>query len=96
MQLQQQGHNTRVISMPSTDTFDAQDEVYRNRVLPPACRLRFAIEAGIPDYWRKYVGLDGDILGVPAFGESAPGPEVYDYFGITTAGLCKLIQTHLS
>ncbi len=94
-QLQQQGHNTRVISMPSTDTFDAQDEAYRNTVLPPACRKRFAIEAGIPDYWRKYVGLDGDILGVPGFGESAPGPAVYDYFGITAAGLCKLIQTHL-
>ena len=93
-QLQQ--YNIRVVSMPSTDTFDAQDEDYRNSVLPPDCRKRIAIEAGSPDYWSKYVGLDGDVLGVPTFGESAPGGEVYKHFGITTAGLCELIEKNLS
>lgn len=93
---QLQHYNIRVVSMPSTDTFDAQDQQYRNSVLPPDCRKRIAIEAGIPDYWSKYVGLDGDVLGVPTFGESAPGGEVYKHFGITTAGLCELIEKNLS
>jgi transketolase len=92
---QLQHYNIRVVSMPSTDTFDAQDEQYRNSVLPPDCRKRIAIEAGSPDYWSKYVGLDGDVLGVPTFGESAPGGEVYKHFGITTAGLCELIEKNL-
>ena len=91
-----QHHNIRVVSMPSTDTFDAQDEQYRNSVLPPDCRKRIAIEAGSPDYWSKYVGLDGDVLGVPTFGESAPGAEVYKHFGITTTGLCELIEKNLT
>ena len=69
----EQGHNVRVVSMPSTDTFDAQDGDYRNSVLPPECRNRIAIEAGSPEYWSKYVGLDGAVMGVPGFGESAPG-----------------------
>ena len=95
-QLQQQGHNIRVVSMPSTDTFDAQDEDYRNSVLPPECRNRIAIEAGSPEYWSKYVGLDGAVMGVPGFGESAPGQEVYEHFGITTSELCKLVEKNLS
>ena len=58
-------------------------EVYKNNVLPIECRKRVAIEAGIPDYWRKYVGLDGTVMGVSSFGESAPGNAVYEHFGIT-------------
>lgn len=85
----QLGDKTRVVSMPSTDVFDSQDEEYREKVLPATCRNRVAIEAGVSDYWRKYVGLDGDVLGVDSFGESAPGPEVYKHFGITVAGLKK-------
>ncbi len=88
-------HKIRVVSMPSTDVFDAEDEKYRNEVLPPECRKRIAIEAGSPDYWRKYVGLDGDVLGVPTFGESAPGAKVYEHFGITTDGLRRLIEPYL-
>jgi transketolase len=89
-------YKIRVVSMPSTDTFDAQDENYRNSVLIPTCRNRIAIEAGIPDYWSKYVGLDGHVLGVPTFGESAPGAKVYEHFGITVTGLCELIEKTLS
>jgi transketolase len=93
---QLQHYNIRVVSMPSTDTFDAQDEEYRHSVLPPECRKRIAVEAGIPDYWSKYTGLEGEVLGVPTFGESAPGAEVYKHFGVTTAGLCELIEKNLS
>ena len=87
------GQRVRVVSMPSADVFDAQPEQYRGQVLPAACRRRVAVEAGIPDYWRKYVGLDGRILGVPTFGESAPGSAVFDHFGINAEGLIRLVQT---
>ncbi len=82
----------RVVSMPSTDTFDKQDEAYKESVLPDNCRKRIAVEAGVPDYWRKYVGLDGLVLGVPDFGESAPGGQVYEHFGITIEHLVALIE----
>jgi transketolase len=88
----QEKHNIRVVSMPSTDKFDAQDDDYKNTVLPGECRKRIAVEAGIPDYWRKYVGLDGHILGVPGFGESAPGDDVYDHFSINTENLINIIK----
>ena len=87
------GNHVRVVSMPSADVFDKQPESYREQVLPAACRQRIAIEAGIPDYWRKYVGLDGKILGVPTFGESAPGSAVFNHFGINAEGLIQLVQT---
>ena len=87
------GQRVRVVSMPAADVFDAQPEQYREQVLPAACRRRVAVEAGVPDYWRKYVGLDGRILGVPTFGESAPGSAVFDHFGINAEGLIRLVQT---
>jgi len=93
--LGKQGHKVRVVSMPSTDVFDAQDEQYRNSVLPPHIRKRVAVEAGIPDFWIKYTGLDGKVLGVPGFGESAPGNVVYEHFGITTPNLIKLVSSLL-
>ena len=92
-QLNADGGGVRVVSMPSTDVFDRQPEEYRAQVLPPTCRRRLAIEAGIPDYWRKYVGLDGNILGVPTFGASAPGSAVFNHFGINAEGLMRLVQT---
>ena len=92
-QLNGNGGRARVVSMPSTDVFDSQPQAYREQVLPAACRRRIAVEAGIPDYWRKYVGLDGNILGVPSFGASAPGAVVFEHFGINTDGLMQLIET---
>ena len=92
-QLRGDGRRVRVVSMPCTDAFDSQSEAYREQVLPAACRRRIAVEAGIPDYWRKYVGLDGRILGVPTFGRSAPGGAVFEHFGINAAGLIRLVQT---
>ena len=88
--------NIRVVSMPCTDLFDAQDEEYREHVLPSGCRNRLVIEAGIPDYWRKYCGLDGSVIGVPGFGESAPAADVYRHFGITVEGVTAAIRTAIT
>ena len=78
-----EGHNVRVVSLPSTDVFDAQDEAWRESVLPSDVTARVAIEAGIADYWYKYVGLKGAIVGMTSFGESAPADKLFPYFGFT-------------
>lgn len=77
------GLKTRVVSMPSTDVFDRQDAAYRESVLPNAVRKRVAVEAGVTGFWRKYVGLDGDVVGIDTFGASAPSEQLYAYFKIT-------------
>ena len=77
------GLKTRVVSMPSTDVFDRQDAAYREQVLPNAVRKRVAVEAGVTGFWRKYVGLDGDVVGIDTFGASAPADQLYAYFKIT-------------
>ena len=86
------GHKIRVVSMPATDLFDAQDQSYRDSVLPPDCRQRISVEAGVTDYWRKYVGLDGKSLGVDSFGESAPANDVFEHFGLTAEKLEAMIK----
>lgn len=91
--LTNQGFKVNVISMPSTDTFDKQSTDYQQCVLPNHVRNRIAIEASISDYWRKYVGLDGLVMGMNSFGESAPAEQLFDYFGFTVE---KLIQQSLS
>ncbi|HHE6469565.1 TPA: transketolase [Providencia rettgeri] len=82
-QLTAEGRKVRVVSMPSTDAFDKQDAAYREAVLPANVTARVAIEAGIADYWFKYTGLNGAIIGMHTFGESAPAEELYKEFGIT-------------
>ncbi|MBB1060184.1 transketolase [Marilutibacter spongiae] len=77
------GDSVRVVSMPSTDVFDRQDEAYRESVLPRACRRRVAVEAGVSDFWRKYVGLDGAVVGIDTFGASAPIKPLMEHFGFT-------------
>jgi transketolase len=79
----QLGERVRVVSMPSTDVFDRQDAAYRESVLPSACRRRVAIEAGTADFWRKYVGLDGAVVGMHGFGASAPAEALFPEFGFT-------------
>ena len=86
------GRKVRVVAMPCTDVFDSQDQVYRDQVLPPACRNRIAIEAGTPDYWYKYVGLDGKVMGVHRFGLSAPAKDVFEFFNLTTVKLTEMIE----
>jgi len=78
-----QGIAARVVSMPCTNLFDRQPQTYRDGVLPPAIRKRVAIEAGVTDFWRKYVGLDGHVVGIDRFGASAPAEALYKYFGFT-------------
>ncbi|MRT13294.1 transketolase [Enterobacteriaceae bacterium RIT711] len=79
-----EGHKVRVVSLPSTDIFDAQDEEYRESVLPSDIAARVAVEAGIADYWYKYVGLKGAIVGMTTYGESAPADKLFPFFGFTT------------
>ena len=93
--LQEQGKAVRLVSMPSTDVFDAQDEAYREAVLPGAVRKRIAVEAAHVDYWRKYVGLDGKVVGMNSFGESAPGKVVMEHFGFTAANIAEQINSLL-
>lgn len=83
-QLTDEGVKARVVSMPSTDAFDKQDAAYREAVLPSAVTARVAIEAGIADAWYKYVGLNGAIVGMTSFGESAPAELLFEEFGFTT------------
>lgn len=85
----QLGAGTRVVSMPSFERFDKQSKEYRDSIIPPSCRKRVAVEAGVTDLWRKYVGLDGAVVGINRFGISAPSPVVYKELGITTEAVVK-------
>ena len=80
-----EGIGSRVVSMPCCEAFDAQPADYRESVLPAAKRRRIAIEAATADYWRKYVGLDGAVIGMTTFGASAPASDLFKYFGFTIA-----------
>ena len=75
--------------MPATDLFDAQDAEYRESVLPSSVTARVAIEAGHRDYWFKYVGLNGDIIGMETFGESAPAGDLFKHFGFTVENVVE-------
>jgi transketolase len=85
------GVAVRVVSMPSTNVFDRQDATYRESVLPKGIK-RVAVEAGVTDYWRKYVGLDGAVIGLDRFGESAPAGELFKFFGITAEAVAEAVK----
>ena len=87
--LAQENIFVRVVSMPSTTVFDRQEIAYRDSVLPKSI-VRVAIEAGVSDFWRKYVGLEGAVVGLDRYGESAPAAELFEYFGFTVE---KIVQT---
>ncbi|WP_323109838.1 transketolase [Pectobacterium carotovorum] len=89
------GRKVRVVSMPSTDAFDKQDAAYHEAVLPKAVSARVAIEAGIADYWFKYVGLNGAIVGMTSFGESAPAELLFEAFGFTVDNVVEKAQALL-
>ncbi len=88
-QLAKQGLQARVISMPCTERFDRQDKAYKEQVLPSNVRARIAVEAASKDFWYKYVGLDGAVIGMESFGASAPANELYEYFGITVKAIVE-------
>ncbi|PLX76227.1 MAG: transketolase [Azoarcus sp.] len=89
------GITVRVVSMPSTNVFDRQDAAYKASVLPAGVP-RVAVEAGVTDGWRKYVGLEGDVIGIDSFGESAPAGELFKHFGITTEHVVQSVKQRIS
>ncbi len=95
-QLSVEGKKVRVVSMPSTDTFDKQDAAYREAVLPSDVTARIAIEAGIADFWYKYVGFDGRIIGMHTFGESAPADQLFEMFGFTVENVVETAKELLA
>jgi len=88
-QLTAEGHKVRVVSLPSTDVFEDQDAEYRESVLPSDVEARVAVEAGIADYWYKYVGLKGAIVGMTGYGESAPAEKLFPFFGFTVENVVE-------
>ncbi|MEI6067009.1 MAG: transketolase [Methylococcaceae bacterium] len=94
-QLNAAGKKIRVVSMPSTNIFDAQDAAYRESVLPSAVTQRVAVEAGVTDGWWKYVGTNGKIVGLDRFGESAPAGQLFKEFGFTVENVVKNVEAVL-
>ncbi|MGC1816965.1 MAG: transketolase C-terminal domain-containing protein, partial [Casimicrobiaceae bacterium] len=90
-----EGVPVRVVSMPSTTVFDRQDEAYRDRVLPPDLPC-VAVEAGVTDFWRKYVGRSGAVVGIDRFGESAPAGELFRHFGFTPERVADAVRSVLA
>jgi transketolase len=84
------GMRVRVVSMPCMDTFNATDQEYRDRVLPPACRARIAVEAASPMGWDRWIGPAGRFVGMETFGESGPAKDVYEHFGITAQRVAEI------
>ncbi|MES2720127.1 MAG: transketolase [Pseudomonadota bacterium] len=91
-QLTADGLGVRVVSMPSPDTFLKQDAAYREQVLPLAVRKRVAVEASISDYWYRFTGLDGAVIGMTTYGESAPAGDLYKHFGITADAVVAAVK----
>jgi transketolase len=89
--LAEEGLPVRVVSIASTNVFDRQDAAYREAVLPRGLP-RIAVEAGVSDFWRKYVGLEGAVVGIDTFGESGPAPELYKYFGLTPENIANVVK----
>ena len=90
--LQEEGCGVRVVSMPCVEAFEAQDATYRQQVLPPEITARVAVEAGVTDGWHRFVGDSGACLGVDRFGESAPGGELFQYFGLTRERIIETLR----
>jgi transketolase len=89
------GKKIRVVSMPSTDAFEAQDDAYRESVLPAAVTARVAVEAAVTDGWYKYVGMNGKVVGINRFGESAPADQLFEEFGFTVDNVVKAVESVL-
>jgi len=97
--LQQEGFGIRVVSLPSWELFDAQEQNYREEVLPPGCKVRVAVEAAAAQGWERYVGLAGDVIAMNGFGASAPGGELLNHFGFSPENIVgrikRLLAAHL-
>jgi len=86
-----EGINVRVVSMPSTNVFDKQSQAYKDSVLPKGVK-RISVEAGVTDGWYKYVGLDGAMVGMNTFGESAPASDLFKHFGFTAEAVAAAVK----
>jgi transketolase len=93
--LAEQGIAVRVVSMPCTNVFDRQDAAWQDEVLPPGLPA-VAVEAAHPDFWRKYVGRTGAVIGIASFGESAPAKDLYAHFGITADAVVKAVKERVA
>ncbi|MES2552919.1 MAG: transketolase C-terminal domain-containing protein, partial [Pseudomonadota bacterium] len=93
-ELAKDGIKARIVSMPSTNVYDRQDQAYKDSVLTPGVK-RVAVEAGVTDFWRKYVGLEGAVVGIDTFGESAPGGVLLKHFGFTVENVVKTVKSVL-
>ena len=91
-QLGAAGRGIRVVSMPCAEVFDAQEAGYREAVIPSDVLARVAVEAGHTDYWYKYVGIDGRVVGMTSFGESAPAPALFQHFGLTVENVVAAVE----
>ena len=94
-QLTEKGIKARLVSMPCTSLFDVQDQAYRDSVLPPKVKARVSVEAGVTAGWYRYVGLEGRIVGLDRYGESAPAKDVFKYFGFTVENVVKQVEAAL-
>jgi transketolase len=94
--LADEGHQARVVSMPCTDLFDAQDEAYREEVLPAQVTQRVVIEAGVTETWWRYAGSRGRIVGLDRFGESAPAEKLFEHFGFSTGNVVAVAKDVLT
>ncbi|NCG27141.1 MAG: transketolase, partial [Verrucomicrobiales bacterium] len=92
-ELQAEGFAVRLVSMPCADIFDAQDSGYKGLVLPESVQRRLAVEASSPQYWAKYVGLQGKVIGLDRFGESAPGGVLMKHFGFTVENVIGTVKS---
>ena len=92
MEAHAQLDGVRVVSIPCAEEFVKQDVAYREAVLPAHIRARVAVEAAHVDYWWKFVGLDGKVIGMTTYGESAPAKDLYQHFGITTEAVIEAVK----
>ena len=93
--LNREGFAVRVVSMPCVDIFLEQESSYQEAILPSQIRVRLAVEAAHPDYWRKFVGLEGAVIGVDTYGKSAPGGTVMELFGLNAENVVSTMRNML-
>ncbi|HET8701652.1 MAG TPA: transketolase C-terminal domain-containing protein, partial [Nitrococcus sp.] len=94
--LSERGRRIRVVSLPSVEVFEAQDEAYRESVLPAGLTTRLVLEAGVTRFWASYAGPKGKVLGIDRFGESAPGNALFQHFGFTVERVVAAVEELLS
>jgi len=94
-ELQAKGRRVRLVSMPSTDVFEAQPAAWREQVLPPSVAVRVAVEAGATQSWWRYVGPQGRVLGIDQFGASGKAPDLFRHYGLTTDNVTRAVEALL-